>query len=61
MTAEAKTRRLLADEVESEKVENHFYRFPLNSFASREKQLDSLRLAAGGRLPGHPPPPGDPP
>ena len=31
--AEAKTRRLLADEVESEKTENHFYRFLLNIFA----------------------------
>ena len=59
VTAEAKTRRLLADEVESEKIENHFYRFLLNIFASREKRLDSL--AAGGRLPGHPPPPGGPP
>ena len=48
-TAEAKTRRLLADEVESERVdsENYFYRFLLNVFASREKRLDSL--AAGGR------------
>ena len=57
--AAVKTRRLLADEVESEKVENHFYRFLLKIFASREKRLDSL--AAGGRLPGHPPPPGGPP
>ena len=48
VTAEAKTRRLLADEVESEKIENLFYRFLLNIFASREKRLDSL--AAGDSL-----------
>ena len=42
-----------------EKIENLFYRFLLNIFASRENRLDSL--AAGGRLPGHPPPPGGPP
>ena len=40
VTAEAKTRRLLADGVESEKIENHFCRFLLNIFASREKRLD---------------------
>ena len=49
VTAEAKTRRLLADEVESEKIENHhdFYRFLLNIFASREKRQDSLAAALG--------------
>jgi len=59
VAAGTKARRLLADGVESEKIENHFYRFFLNIFASREKRLDSL--AAGGRLPVHPPPPGGPP
>ena len=46
--------RLLADEVESEKIENHFYRFLLDiftyTFASREKRLGSLARAAGGSL-----------